>query len=53
MTLHIDQNGKLELPESLRAALHLEPESQVQAGLDGESIVLTATKPVPELKQVG
>jgi bifunctional DNA-binding transcriptional regulator/antitoxin component of YhaV-PrlF toxin-antitoxin module len=53
MTLRIDQNGKLELPESLRAALHLEPGSQVQAELDGESIVLTAAKPVPELKRVG
>jgi AbrB family looped-hinge helix DNA binding protein len=53
MTLRIDQNGKLEIPESLRAALHLEPGSQVQVELDGESIVLTAAKPVPELKRVG
>ena len=53
MTLLIDQNGKLEIPKSLREALHLEPGSQVEVALDGESIVLTASRPAPELKRVG
>ena len=53
MTLRIDQNGKLEIPKSLREALQLEPGSQVEVELHGESIVLTAAKPAPELKRVG
>ena len=53
MTLLIDQNGKLEIPKQLREALHLEPGSQVQAEQVGETIVLSAAKPTPELKRVG
>ena len=53
MTLLIDQNGKLEIPKQLREALHLEPGSQVQAEQVGETIVLSASKPAPELKRIG
>ncbi len=53
MTLVLDKNGKLEIPAHLREALHLEPGSHVQAEQVGETIVLTASKAVPELKRVG
>jgi bifunctional DNA-binding transcriptional regulator/antitoxin component of YhaV-PrlF toxin-antitoxin module len=53
MTLRIDQNGKLEIPESLKAALHLEPGSEVQIEQVGDTLVLSAEKPVPQLKRVG
>jgi bifunctional DNA-binding transcriptional regulator/antitoxin component of YhaV-PrlF toxin-antitoxin module len=53
MTLRIDQNGKLEIPESLRAALHLELGSEVQIEQQGETLVLSAAKPEPHLKRVG
>jgi bifunctional DNA-binding transcriptional regulator/antitoxin component of YhaV-PrlF toxin-antitoxin module len=53
MTLLIDQNGKLEIPESLRAALHLEPGSEVQIEQKGETLVLSAAKSEPCLKRVG
>jgi bifunctional DNA-binding transcriptional regulator/antitoxin component of YhaV-PrlF toxin-antitoxin module len=53
MTLQIDQNGKLEIPERLRAALHLEPGSEVQIEQVGDTLVLSAEKPVSQLKRVG
>jgi bifunctional DNA-binding transcriptional regulator/antitoxin component of YhaV-PrlF toxin-antitoxin module len=53
MTLLIDQNGKLEIPESLRAALHLEPGSEVQIEQVGDTLVLSSEKLVPKLKRVG
>jgi AbrB family looped-hinge helix DNA binding protein len=53
MTLLIDQNGKLEIPKSLREALHLEFGSQVKVELDGESIVLTAAKPAQNSNVLG
>ena len=52
MTLVLDQNGKLELPEAVRQALHLEPGSRLYAQIEGEKLVLTSTKPA-ELKRVG
>ncbi len=53
MTLLIDQNGKLEIPEHLRTALHLEPGTEVQVEQVGDTLVLSAEKPVPHLKRVG
>jgi bifunctional DNA-binding transcriptional regulator/antitoxin component of YhaV-PrlF toxin-antitoxin module len=53
MTLRIDQNGKLEIPESLRVALHLEPGTEVQVEQKGETLILTAAKPAPYLKRIG
>jgi bifunctional DNA-binding transcriptional regulator/antitoxin component of YhaV-PrlF toxin-antitoxin module len=52
MTLVLDQNGKFEIPEKFRHALHLEPGSQIQIQLEGETLILTNAKP-PELKRIG
>jgi bifunctional DNA-binding transcriptional regulator/antitoxin component of YhaV-PrlF toxin-antitoxin module len=52
MTLLINQNGKLEIPENLRSALPLEPRSELQAEQISDNLVLITKQSMQDLKEI-